>query len=578
MRILGINSYHGDSSACLVVDGELISAIAEERFNREKHWAGLPIESIKYCLKSAGLDFRDIDWLAINRNPRANFLRKIFWAVLHQPSKKLVKTRAENLKKILDIKKDIENSLGIQNNKLKTLYVEHHLAHAASTFFVSPFEEAAILTIDGFGDFVSTLLGYGRSNKIKVFKKIYFPSSLGIFYLMITQYLGFWSYGDEYKVMGLAAYGKPVYLDKFRKVVRIKKDGTFEIDTSYFLHTTKGVMTTWFNEKPTISQVFSQKFIDEFGPPREPNSEITEHYMNIAASLQAITEEVYFHLLDYLYRLTKRENLCLAGGVALNSTANGKIFERTNFKNVFIQPAASDDGGAIGAAFFVWNQILNQPRKFVMQHAYWGPSYSEKEIQEALDRANLKYTRLEDDVLIPKVAKDISDGKIVGWLQGRVEFGPRALGNRSIVVDPRRAEMKDILNERIKRREWFRPFAPSILAEKVDEWFEINYPEPFMVKTYRWKKGKQNLVPAVVHKDGTGRLQTVEKENNPRYWRLIKEFENITAVPVVLNTSFNENEPIVNKPQEAIDCFLRTRMDVLVLENFYVTRESEAGN
>lgn len=575
MKILGINAYHGDSSACLVVDGNLVSAVAEERFNRQKHWAGLPIESIKYCLESANLSFSDIDYLTINRNPRANFLRKVIWTILNQPSKKLVKTRAENLKKILDIKKDIEESLGQKNDKLKVHYIEHHLAHAASTFFVSPFEEAAILTIDGFGDFVSTLLGYGKGNKIKVFKKVYFPHSLGIFYLMITQYLGFWNYGDEYKVMGLAAYGKPVYLDKFRKIVKLKSNGLFELDTSYFLHSTKGVMTTWFNEKPTISQVFSEKFIKEFGPPREPNSEITEHYANIAASLQALCEEVYFHLLNHLYKLTNCKNLCLSGGVALNSSANGKIFEKTPFREVFIQPAASDDGGAIGSAFYLWYQILNNLRDlnncFIMRHAYWGPKYSEDEIKKALDKAGLKYVRLEDQELLPKVAKDIADGKIVGWFQGRVEFGPRALGNRSIVVDPRRAEMKDILNERIKRREWFRPFAPSILTEKTKEWFEIDYPEPFMIKTYRWRKEKQNLVPAVVHKDGTGRLQTVEKEINPRYWQLIKEFENITGVPVVLNTSFNENEPIVNRPEEAIDCFLRTRMDVLVLENFYVS-------
>lgn len=577
MKILGINAYHGDSSACLVVDGHLISAVAEERFNRQKHWAGLPIESIKYCLKSANLNLEDIDYLVINRNPRANFLRKIIWTLFNQPSKKLVKTRAENLKRILDIKKDIEENLGQKNNKLKIYNIEHHLAHAGSTFFVSPFEESAILTIDGFGDFVSTLLAYGKGNKIKVLKKIYFPHSLGVFYLMITQYLGFWNYGDEYKVMGLAAYGKPIYLDKFRKIVQLKSDGTFNLDTSYFLHSTKGVMTTWFNEKPTISQVFSEKFIKEFGPPRDPNSEINEYFMDIAASLQALCEEVYFHLLNYLYKLTGSKNLCLAGGVALNSSANGKIFERTPFKEIFIQPAASDDGGAIGSSFYLWHQILNKPRdlnnRFVMKHAYWGPKYSEDEIKKALDQVGLKYIRLEDVELLPKVAKDIANGKIVGWFQGRVEFGPRALGDRSIVVDPRRAEMKDILNERIKRREWFRPFAPSILAEKVSEWFEINYPEPFMVKTYRFKKEKQNLVQAVCHKDGTGRLQTVEKETNPRYWQLINEFEKITGIPIVLNTSFNENEPVVNKPEEAIDCFLRTKMNVLVLENFYVNRE-----
>jgi carbamoyltransferase len=294
--------------------------------------------------------------------------------------------------------------------------------------------------------------------------------------------------------------------------------------------------------------------------------------MDLAASLQALTEEIYFALLNYLYKVTKSQNICLAGGVALNSSANGKIFEKTPFKEIFIQPAASDDGGAIGAAFYLWNHILNQKRSFIMEHAYWGPKYSEDEIELALNKNNLNYVKLKDEELLPKVAKDIADGKIVGWFQGRMEFGPRALGNRSIVVDPRRKEMKDILNERIKRREWFRPFAPSILEEEVDKWFEINYPEPFMIKTYKWKEEKRHLVPAVVHEDGTGRLQTVSKKTNPRYWQLIKEFQNLTGIPVVLNTSFNENEPIVNKPEEAIDCFLRTKMDVLVLENFYVSR------
>jgi len=573
IKILGLNSYHGDSSACLVIDGKLISAVAEERFKREKHWSGLPIESIDYCLKEANLSIDDIDYIAVNRNPRANFLRKLIWTLIHQPSSRLIKNRAENLRKILTIKEDVLNYFNSKKKSIKVYYIEHHLAHAASTFFVSPFEESAILTIDGFGDFVSTLLAYGKGNKIYPIKRIFFPHSLGLFYLTITQFLGFWNYGDEYKVMGLAAYGKPVYLDKFRKILKLNKDGSgFKLDTSYFLHTSKGATSTWFNQKPVIDRMFSDKFVKEFGQPREPNSEITERDMNLAASLQALTEEIYFSLLNYLYKITKSKNICLAGGVALNSSANGKIFEKTPFKEIFIQPAASDDGGAIGAAFYLWNHILNQPRSFIMEHAYWGPRYSENEIELALKKNNLNYIKLEDDKLLPKVAQDIADGKIVGWFQGRAEFGPRALGNRSIVVDPRRKEMKDILNERIKRREWFRPFAPSILEEEVSSWFEINYPEPFMIKTYKWKEEKRNLVPAVVHEDGTGRLQTVSKKINPRYWQLIKEFQNLTGIPVVLNTSFNENEPIVNKPEEAIDCFLRTKMDVLVLENFYVSR------
>lgn len=601
MKILGVNAYHADSSAALVIDGQLKAAVAEERFNRLKHWGGLPLESIKYCLATAGVSLSDIDYIAVNRNPKANLCRKLLWASTHRLSRRTVKDRTANLRKILTIKEDIVRSLGdftdelesrsntqdkfdnIQERfrfrkdsakmKLKIHFVEHHLAHAASAFFVSPFDQAAILSIDGFGDFVSTLLAKGQGSRIQTFKRIYFPHSLGILYLMVTQYLGFWKYGDEYKVMGLAAYGQPVYLDKFRKIIRKKSDGTFSLDLSYCLHHSQGVVASWFNEQPTVTQIFSQKFIDEFGPPREPNGPMTEHYENIAASLQAVTEEIYFYLLNHLYQQTRLPNLCLAGGVALNSSVNGKIFERTPFKEVFIQPAASDDGGAVGAAFYLWHQILGRSRSFQLTHAYWGPAYEDAQIEQILKNLKVQYQRLEDEDLMPKVAQAIADGKIVGWFQGRLEFGPRALGNRSILVDPRRVDMKDILNERIKRRESFRPFAPSILADRVGEWFELSYPEPFMIKTYRWRAEKQSLVPAVVHKDGTGRLQTVDSATNPRYYRLIQAFEQLTGIPLVLNTSFNENEPIVNRPEEAIDCFNRTKMDVLVLGNFYIEKQ-----
>lgn len=577
MKILGINAYHGDSSAVLVIDGNLVAAVAEERFNRQKHWAGLPLESVKYCLRESNLNLSDIDYLAINRDPKANILRKSLWTIFNQPSKKLIQNRAANLKKILTIKNDITQKFEIRNSKFEIRYIEHHLAHAASAFFVSAFEQAAVLTIDGFGDFVSCLLAKGAGNKIKVLQKIYFPHSLGIFYLMVTQYLGFWHYGDEYKVMGLAAYGQPVYLNQFRKIVRLKTNGAFELDLSYFLHQRQGASTTWFNQPPVNPPIFSQKFINEFGPSRAKDMELNEHYQNIAASLQALTEEVYFHLLNHLYQLTGISNICLAGGVALNSSANGKIFTRTPFKEIFIQPAAADDGGAIGAAFYLQQQILNQPRSFIMERVDWGPHYSQEQIGKVLKEREIKYVKLEPRELFEKTAQAIAEGKIVGFFQGRAEFGPRALGNRSIVVDPRRPAMKDILNERIKRREPFRPFAPSILAEAVGDWFELSYSEPFMVKTYKWKKDKQQLVPAVVHQDGTGRLQTVERKINPRYWQLIKAFENLTGLPLVLNTSFNENEPIVNKPEEAIDCFERTKMDVLVLENFYLIKSEPGG-
>ncbi len=571
MKILGLNAYHGDSAAALVVDGQLVAAVAEERFNRLKHWAGLPAQAAHACLEQVGLGWADLDYLAINRNPRAHLIRKLAWALYHQPSARIVKNRAENFKLIKTIPTDLAKTFG-STRVPPTRFIEHHFAHAASAFFVSPFEQAAIMTIDGFGDFVSVLLAKGEGNRITPLRRVFFPHSLGLFYLMVTQYLGFWNYGDEYKVMGLAAYGQPTYLDQFRKIVRVKADGTFELDLAYFLHHTAGVMTTWFNQQPTASQVFSPRFVAEFGPARTASEPLTSHHENIAASLQALTEEVYVHLLRHLAEQTHCPNLCLAGGVALNSSANGKIFERTPFREIFIQPAASDDGGAIGAALAVQHQLLGQPRSCRLSHSYWGPSYDDATIEQALQAAGIIAPRLPLAELVTRTAQDIADGKIVGWFQGRMEFGPRALGNRSIVVDPRRAEMKDILNERIKRREPFRPFAPSILAERTGEYFELDYPEPFMVKTYKIRKEKQSIIPAVTHRDGTGRLQTVTREANERYYALIEAFDRLTGVPIILNTSFNENEPIVNRPEEAINCFLRTRMDTLVLGDRYVTR------
>jgi carbamoyltransferase len=583
MIILGINAYHGDSSACLVIDGKLICAIEEERIRRIKHLAGLPVEAVKWCLEYAGVKITEVDYIAISRNPFAHLHKKMLRVIKNLPSVGFIKGRLQNIAKISDIKSALASELNIDLKKLKAklVMVEHHNAHLASAFFVSPFDEAVCVSVDGFGDFKSTMRGIGRGNKINILDRVHFPHSLGIFYTAFTQFLGFWKYGDEYKVMGLSAYGDPDrFKEKVREIVRLRNDGLFELDTSYFLHDTEGVEMTWLNEEPKIGRLFSNKFVKVFGKPRERDDEIAIHYQDIASALQSMYEDAFFHILTDLYKRYKIENLVLAGGCIQNSVANGKIYDRTPFKNVYIPPAAHDAGTAIGAAFWVWNVLLGRRRDFVMEHAYWGPEFSEGEISMTLktkitelEKQGCKVMKIEnEEELFSLTAKAIADGKIVGWFQGRTEWGPRALGNRSMLADPRRKEMKDILNARIKRREWFRPFAPSILEEFVSDWFEFSYPVPFMEKVYKIKTDKRDLIPAVTHVDGTGRLQTVSKNINPKYYRLIEAFYKLTGIPLVLNTSFNENEPIVNTPEDALNCFLRTKMDVLVMGNFYIYR------
>lgn len=582
MIILGLNAYHGDSSACVVVDGKLIAAVEEERFTRIKHWAGLPVEAISYCLKEAGARVGDIDHIAINRDPEANMLRKAMFALLKRPSVSLVKDRLKNAAKVSNIAKSISDGLGVRGNGIKAHIhnVEHHVAHLASSFFVSPFEEAAAVSIDGFGDFVGAMWGKAGGGRLDVKHRTFFPHSLGLFYLAFTQYLGFPKYGDEYKVMGLAAYGEPVFLDEMRRIVRTREDGDFELDLDYFVHHSEGVSMTWENGEPEMGPVFSSGLERMFGPSRKKEEEINQRHKNLAASLQRRYEEVFFHVLGHVYVKTGCPNLALAGGCAMNSVANGKIFNNTPYREIYIQPAAGDAGGAIGAAYYVWNNILNKPRASTLEKSYLGPEFSNAEIGEKLNvksemlkKENCVTKKIDGlETLCQETARAISEGKVVGWFQGRMEWGPRALGNRSIVCDPRRADMKEILNLKIKRRESFRPFAPSIHLDAVSEYFETDYPDPFMLKVYIIKKDKRDIIPAVTHVDGTGRLQTVRKEDNPVYWQLIEEFRKITGVPVVLNTSFNENEPIVCKPDEALDCFLRTKMDVLVMNNYIVKR------
>jgi carbamoyltransferase len=451
--------------------------------------------------------------------------------------------------------------------------IEHHRAHMASAFFASPFEEAAILSIDSFGDFSSLMWGVGRGRRIDVMGSVRFPHSVGIFYSAFTQFLGFTKYGDEYKMMGLAAYGTPRFESLLRPILRTSGVAC-TLDLDYFTHHIKGVALTWSGGEPTLGPMYSAKMASVFGPPRAPHSPIHERDADLAASVQAVFEHNYFELLNAIQKLTSQKRLCLAGGVALNCAGNGKIFERTSFRDVYIQAAANDSGTSIGAALYVYHQELNHPRAFIMRDVYLGPAYDEQEILNELQDAGVVYNKMSRDDMIDHTAREIAAGNIVGWFQGRMEFGPRALGNRSILADPRRKDMKHILNRRIKYREPFRPFCPSILAEATSDYFDNSYPSPFMVQAYRIKPGRRDSIPAVTHEDGTGRLQTVERDVNPLYWDLIHRFGELTGVPVLLNTSFNENEPIVNTPREAIDCFLRTRMDSLVIGPYFLRKSA----
>jgi len=581
MYILGLNAYHGDSAAAIIADGVLIAAAEEERFLRVKHWAGFPYESIKYCLNKVGVELQDLDYIALNRNTRANLHKKILFTLKNRPGFGLIKSRLSNMSKIAAIKKTFakEFSTDIPNIKAKIINVEHHKAHLASSFFVSEFEEAALVSIDGFGDFTSVMVARGHNKSIESLYQINYPHSLGVFYSAFTQFLGFPEYGDEYKVMGLAGFGKPVYLDKMKEVVLLKPNGQFTLNLNYFQHHLSGDRMQWNNTAPSFGRLYSDCLVNLLGKPRPQSSQIDTHHKDIAASVQAMYEEALFHILNHAYEITRCENLSLAGGCAMNSLANGKIFDNTSFKRIYIPPGPYDAGGAIGSAYFLYNQILGLPRKFSMQTAYWGPEYSSGHIAAVLSQNNsdlngFSVNRLEDaGILIAQTARYLAEGKIVGWFQGRMEWGARALGNRSILADPRRADMRDIINSKIKKRESFRPFAPSVLYECVGEYFEKDYPDRFMLKVYPVKGEKQKTIPAVTHVDGTGRLQTVDKTVNPLYWKLINCFYELTGVPVLLNTSFNENEPIVCKPQEALNCFLRTNMDVLVLGNFVIERK-----
>jgi carbamoyltransferase len=580
MNILGINAYHGDSSACLVTDGQLIAAAEEERFRRIKHWAGFPSESIKYCLSEANISLTDIDHVAVNQDAAANLWKKISFILIKRPDLSWVIDRFRNKKRRTSVAKELATTFPGVRFMGEVHSVEHHLAHMSSAFYVSPFRESAIISVDGFGDFASTAWGHGHDGEIDIDDKVCFPHSLGIFYQALTQWLGFPNYGDEYKVMGLAPYGEPKYMAEMRRIVKLQDDGSYRLALKYFRHHKEKIEYEWESGEPKVGELFASELNNLLGPSRQKGEELTQRHKNIARSIQAMYEEAFFQLLRALHKRHGGENLTLAGGCAMNSVANGKVLRNTPYKHLYIQSAAGDAGGAIGAPFSVWHK-LGGKRGFVMNHAYWGPEYDNDEIGLLLDANMEKLLEqgcrrefiIDNETLCSRTAKAISEGQVIGWFQGRMEWGPRALGNRSILGDPRRADMKDILNLKIKRRESFRPFAPSILREAVPEWFETDDDVPFMMQVYPIREEKRALIPAVTHVDGSGRLQTVTADTNPRYHRLISAFGHITGVPILLNTSFNENEPVVSKPSEALDCFLRTKMDVLVIGDFFVERQ-----
>ena len=576
MYILGLNAYHADSSAAIFKDGKMIAATEEERFRRQKHWAGFPSMAVQFCLKEAGISLSEVDHIAIGRDPSAKMNKKLLF-LLKNPGGgfNAVLDRIKNAKKVASLEEEfvlLDKTIDKAVIKSKIHQVEHHRSHLASAFFASPFEEAALLSIDGSGDFSTTMIGIGRGNQIEVLDSVDFPHSVGLFYTAFTQLLGFPHYGDEYKVMGLAPYGEPKYVDKLKDVLLFGDDGLFKLDLKYFRSAKSGIVSYGDDHIPVVAPLYSELLVEKFGAVRKKEEPLNQYHKDMAASVQRVTEELIFHILNYLQKKTGLNNVCIAGGVAQNSVANGKLTRNTSFKNVYIPSAGHDAGISMGSALYVYNHILKQKRAEPVWSAYTGSRFSNEEIEQYLKSRNITYKRYEDAELYDKVSDQLINAGVVGWFNGRAEFGPRALGARSILADPRRSDAKDLLNAKIKRRESFRPFAPSILKEYVGEYFEVVDEVPFMEKVFPIKKEKHALIPAVTHADGTGRLQTVDKVVTPRYYALIEAFRKKTGVPILLNTSFNENEPIVNSPHDALECYLRTNMDMLVLENCVITR------
>ncbi|MEA2453520.1 MAG: carbamoyltransferase [Actinomycetota bacterium] len=576
MLILGLNLFHSDSSATLLSDGRVVMAVAEERLNRVKHFAGVPALAIRACLDAAGAKLSDVDHVALGRDPDSHSLVRLRYGAKN-PKKLLNLVRLRNRGQSL---KDLRPTLAAALDedpatlRFKQHNIEHHVAHIASAYFCSPWEKAAGFSNDGSGDFVSIMSANCEGNSIDVLRRTFIPHSLGGFYTTICDFIGYSKYGDEGKVMGLAALGDDSFHEAMEEMVRLAPH-SIELALRYFvpMGSNQGIEIAADGEV-LIPRMYSDAMVDRFGPPRQPRSEITQRDKDLAASMQVRFETAFFHLLNGLHREVDSDDIVMAGGCALNSVANGKMFAATPYQRSWIQPAAGDEGLSLGAALYCWHSILGKQRDYVMTDAYLGPEFSESAMSSDLKAAGLTYVRLDRDALIATTAEAIERGRVVGWFQGRMEWGPRALGNRSILAHPGLPDMKDILNSRIKHRESFRPFAPAILEERLADYFESAQPSPFMLHVYKIRPEKRDELVAVTHVDGTGRLQSVSRVENPLYYDLIREFGRRTGTPVLLNTSFNENEPIVCTPREAIDCFLRTKMDLLVMGNLVVERAS----
>jgi carbamoyltransferase len=565
--ILGISCYYHDAAACLIHNGKIVAAAEEERFTRKKHDISFPINAIKFCLKKANITGDKLDHVAFYEKPLLKFERILSQHLEAFPKSyfTFIKTIPGWINEKLRIRKTLKKQIGYKKD---VSFIDHHLSHAASSYLVSPFKESAILTVDGVGEWATTTFGHAKENKVTIDKEIHFPHSLGLLYSTITAFLGFKVNNDEYKVMGLAPYGKPIYKDEIRKLITLHEDGSYSLDMSYFVF-------QWASKMP------SRKMTQLFGPQRKPESELTQKHKDIAASLQKVTEESLFHMLNQLHKETKSDNLCMAGGVALNSVANGKIKANTPFKNVFIQPSASDAGTSLGAAFYLYNSVLDKPRTTVMDHAYLGPSFTDKEVKEYLDKNHVNYTTFKsDDDLIKTTAKLIWENNVIGWFQGCMEWGPRALGARSILSNATNPDMKEIINAKVKHRELFRPFAPAVTDEDAHKYFELDKDdEKFMLFVYPIKKEFHDKIPAVTHVDGSGRLQTITPEQNKLYHGTIKEFGKHSGIPIVINTSFNiRGEPIVLTPHDAYRCMMGTGIDYLVIGNFLVKRDDNPND
>lgn len=538
----------------------MAAAAQEERFNRTKNSSDFPINAINFCIQTSGISFYDIDYIGFYEKPFLKFSRVILEHVRAYPFslKNFLDTLPNWLEDRLIIPLVLKREFDFKG---KTVFIKHHLSHAASAFLVSPFEEAAILTSDGVGEWATATYGSGTGNQIKIIKEMRYPDSLGLLYTAITTYLGLEAMEGEGKVMGLAGYGKPRYMNEFKEIICRRSDGSFKINPVFF----------GFNRG---RRMYSKRFVRLFGKPRFPGNEMEERYCDIAATLQKFTEDTIILMAKKAYENTKKDNLCLAGGVFLNCLVNHKILEETPFKEIFIQPAAGDSGGALGTAVFINNSILANSRNYVMESAALGPEFTKAQIKTALLNNNLDFKEFEESQMLKFIAKKISENNVIGWLQGRMEFGPRALGNRSILANPCNPGMKELLNTKVKHRESFRPYAPAVLEEKTKDFFCLKQNSPFMLLACKVKEEKRRIIPAVTHVDDTARIQTVNREKNPKFWQLIKEFEDLTGVPIIINTSFNlRGEPIVCSPQDAINCFKKTQMDYLVLDNYVVGKQ-----